>query len=51
MVANSFRITSAKPRFEARPRYASGSVEVLEDWLRLDADEFAELLVTEAIVM
>ena len=51
MVANSFRITSAKPRFEPGPRYASNSVEVLEDWLQLDTDEFAELLATEAIVM
>ncbi|MDE0003099.1 MAG: CoA transferase [Rhodospirillaceae bacterium] len=51
MVANSFRITSAKPRFEPGPRYASNSVEVLEDWLQLDTDEFAELLASEAIVM
>ena len=51
MVANSFRISSAMPRFEPGPRYASGSVEVLQDWLRLDEDELADLLVAEAIVM
>ena len=51
MVANSFRITSATPSFEPGPRYASGSVEVLGDWLRLDTDEFANLLAAGAIVM
>ena len=51
MVANSFRITSATPRFEPGPRYASHSVEVLEDWLQLDANEFADLLAAGAIVM
>ncbi|MDE0364859.1 MAG: hypothetical protein OXP09_04730 [Gammaproteobacteria bacterium] len=51
MVANSFRITSAMPRFEPGPRYATNSMEVLEDWLQLDTDEFAELLASEAIVM
>ena len=51
MVANSFRISSAEPRFEAGPRYARDSVAVLEDWLQLGADEFADLLAAEAIVM
>ena len=51
MVANSFRITSATPRFEAGPRYGSDSVEVLEDWLQVDADELADLMAAEAIVM
>lgn len=51
MVANSFRITSATPCFEPGPRYASHSMEVLEDWLRLDANEFADLLAAGAIVM
>ena len=51
MVANSFRISSAAPRFEAGPRYGSHSVEVLEDWLQIDADELADLMAAEAIVM
>ena len=51
MVANSFRITSATPGFEPGPRYASGSAQVLDDWLHLDADEFADLLAAGAIVM
>ncbi|MDD9999049.1 MAG: CoA transferase, partial [Rhodospirillaceae bacterium] len=51
MVANSFRISSAEPRFEPGPRYARDSVAVLEDWLQLGADEFADLLAAEAIVM
>ena len=51
MVANSFRITGATPRFQPGPRYASDSVEVLQDWLQLDEDELADLLAAEAIVM
>ncbi len=51
MVANSFRISSAKPHFAAGPRYASDSVQVLEDWLQVEADELADLLAIGAIVM
>ena len=51
MVANSFRISSAEPRFAPGPRYARDSIQVLEDWLQIEADELADLLAAEAIVM
>ena len=50
MVANSFRISSAEPLFKPGPRYASDSVQVLEDWLQVEADELADLLAAGAIV-
>ena len=51
MVANAFRIGGLEPRFEPGPLYASGVVDVLDDWLQLDPDELGRLIEAGAIVM
>ena len=49
--APSFRISSVEPRLVAGPMYAADGVEVLEDWLGIDADALADLVASGAIVV
>ncbi len=49
--APSFRFDNIEPRFEAGPLYGAQTAEVLEAWLGMDADEMAELIAAEAIVL
>ena len=49
--APPFRISGIEPRLDPGPLYAADGVNVLEDWLSVDADELADLVASGAIVL